>query len=106
MTIKPPGTLRKRSLTLWKAIVENYTPVDALDEEVLFQACAASERADELRDLIKLEAGKDNVLLKHELAFRAFATRTLTRIIATAGKAEDKTPGHLKRKHSYWHGKR
>ena len=106
----PPRPLGDRGLDLWFAILQNYTPTDALDLELLYQGCAAAERADELRQMIEREglvvtaesgAVKDHPRLKHELAFRAFATRTLGRIIATAGDTDERT-GFVKRREKFW----
>ena len=84
----PPGKLGTVGLSLWTDIVQSYEFSDRASYETLFQACAAADRAESLRDLIdeqgeviKTKAGlKDHPALKHELACRAFVCRSLARL--------------------------
>jgi hypothetical protein len=84
----PPRTLGKVGQDLWDRITGAYSIDDEGGRELLAQACAAAERAESLRRQID-EAGevvhtrsgpRDNPLLKHEIAARAFVTRTLCRL--------------------------
>jgi hypothetical protein len=111
---EPPRPLGDLGRDLWNAIRLNYTPTDYIDAELLYQACAASERAESCRQLIEREGEvittssgcmKDHPLLKHELANRAFAARALCRIIADAETEHDSRPGHVKRRETYYRGK-
>ena len=63
-----------------------YDIADIAGREMLAQACAALDRAEELREQIDLDGAvtrykcgvRDHPALKHELASRAFVVRTLT----------------------------
>jgi hypothetical protein len=73
-------------MDLWRDIVRSYEFSDRASYETLFQACSAADRAAELGAQIKQDgvmlknrAGtRDNPLIKHELAARAFVVRSLS----------------------------
>ena len=85
---EPPGKLGAVGLSLWNDIVGSYEFNDRASYQVLFEACAASDRAASLRalidqdgELIRSKTGvRDNPLIKHELANRAFIVRSLMRL--------------------------
>lgn len=84
----PPRTLGQHGLALWKAVQAEYAVEDAGGVELLAQACAALDRAEDCREQIdrdgsvtRTKAGlRDHPLLKHELANRAFVTRAIGRL--------------------------
>lgn len=86
--VKPPRALGKPGMALWHRIAAEYELTDAGSIEQLAQACAALDRAEQCREridrdgeMIEAKAGpRENPLLKHELANRAFVTRTLQRL--------------------------
>jgi hypothetical protein len=87
--VSPPGKLGETGMSLWGDITASYEFGDRASYETLYQACAAADRAERLRDLIdeqgevvKLKGGllKDHPALKHEIACRAFVCRTLARL--------------------------
>jgi hypothetical protein len=104
----PLGTYGRQ---LWDDVLEQIadglTPAAV---ESLYQACAAAERAEEIRLLIAKgglvwngpSGPKDNPLLKHELQNRAFAVRTLKRFTEDT----DDRPGHIKRRETWQFGRR
>jgi hypothetical protein len=65
-----------------------YAIDDVGGQELLAQACAASDRAEACREIIDQEGEivttrsgrRDHPLLRHELAARSFVTKTLTRL--------------------------
>ena len=76
-------------MQLWRAVTAEYAIEDAGGVEMLCQACASLDRAEECsaqisRDGItqRVKAGlyKEHPLLKAELACRAFVVRTLARL--------------------------
>jgi len=85
---EPPGVLGAAGLSLWRDIVGNYEFSDRASYQVLFEACAASDRAASLREAIDKDgevirsrgAIRDHPALKHELANRAFVVRSLMRL--------------------------
>lgn len=84
----PPRPLGKHGLGLWEAVQAEYAVEDAGGVELLAQACAALDRAEDCRSeiekdgsVIRSKAGlRDHPLLKHELANRAFITRAIGRL--------------------------
>jgi hypothetical protein len=84
----PPCALGKVGQSLWDRVLAAYDISDAGGVELLAQACAAADRAESLRrqidetgEAIHTRTGmRDNPLLKHEVASRAFVTRTLCRL--------------------------
>jgi hypothetical protein len=85
---KPPRRLGEHGLKLWRAVIAEYQIVDAGGIEMLCSACQALDRAEVMREqidatgeLIQTKTGlRDNPLLKHELAARAFVVRTLHKL--------------------------
>jgi hypothetical protein len=86
--VQPPLTLGKVGRSLWDRVQGSYAINDVGGQELLAQACAAADRAEDLRGIInhdgpiiQTRAGRrDHPLLKHELQCRAFVTRTLMRL--------------------------
>ena len=86
--IKPPRKLGRNGAQLWKNITREYVIDDAADLETLALACEQLDRAQECREridsdglMIRTKAGpKDHLLLKSELAARAYVSRTLQRL--------------------------
>ena len=84
----PPRHLGKHGLNLWRTIMAEYQIDDSGGGEMLAQACAALDRAEECAAaigakgvIILTEHGpKDHPALKHELQNRAFVVRTLSRL--------------------------
>ena len=84
----PPATLGKAGATLWKAIMGEYEIADSGGREMLMQVCAASDRLADIvaaidndGPVIRSKPGmREHVLLKAELATRAFIVRTLARL--------------------------
>jgi len=85
---EPPGKLGDVGLSLWRDIVSSYEFSDRASYETLFQACAAADRAQRLRELIDQDGEvigtrmglKDHPALRHEIACRSFVVRTLARL--------------------------
>jgi len=85
---RPPCALGKVGQSLWNRVLGDYDINDAAGVELLAQACQAADRAESLRrqidetgEVIHTRSGlRDNPLLKHEVASRAFVTRTLCRL--------------------------
>lgn len=85
---EPPGSLGAAGLSLWRDIVANYVFSDRASYQVLFEACAATDRAASLREAIAQDGEvirsrgsiRDHPALKHELANRAFVVRSLMRL--------------------------
>jgi hypothetical protein len=84
----PSRALGKHGRSLWNRVQSEYEVQDAGGLEMLLQACAALDRAENLRleidrdgEVIRTRSGvKDHPALKHELACRAFVVRTLARL--------------------------
>ena len=81
----PPRPLGEAGLSLWNRIQTEYLIVDSGGVEMLTLAAEALDRAAELRAQIDADGlmnqhGRENPLLKHELAARAFVSRTLQRL--------------------------
>src|SRR5262245_30206843 len=88
-TVKgPPSSLGEPGRSLWNRIMAAYEISDEGGLELLFQACAAADRAEALRMLVERDGEilstkhglKDHPALKHELAARSFVCRTLIRL--------------------------
>lgn len=85
---KPPRPLGKHGQALWASVNGEYNISDAGGIELLAQACAALDMAEDLRTqiakdgpIIRTKGGlKDHPALKHELANRAFVTRCIARL--------------------------
>jgi hypothetical protein len=83
-----PSDLGKHGLELWRSVQAQYSIQDAGGYMMLYQACLAVDRAETCRAQIEADGqiirGKfgprDHPLLKHEIAARAFAVRTLARL--------------------------
>jgi hypothetical protein len=84
----PPRPLGQHGRQLWNSVHAEYEVVDAGGIEMLCLACASLDRAEQLKTaidedgpIIRSKAGvRDNPLLKHELAARAFTVRTLQKL--------------------------
>lgn len=84
----PPRGLGQHGLALWTAVQAEYAVEDAGGVELLAQACAALDRAEDCREQIERDGSvirtktglRDHPLLKHELANRAFITRAIGRL--------------------------
>jgi hypothetical protein len=84
----PPRPLGAAGTRLWAAVTTEYGLNDAGGIEILAQACAAADRAEELADLINKEGAvitvrgisKEHPALRQELANRAFVTRCIARL--------------------------
>jgi hypothetical protein len=88
-TVEPPSTLGETGRDLWSRVMGAYAIADVGGQELLFQACAAADRAESLRkqiardgEIIGSSTGmlRDHPAIKHELAARAFVVRTLHRL--------------------------
>jgi hypothetical protein len=99
--------LGKAGRTLWHRIRSEYDVTDAGGEEMLFQICAAADRADECAKIIahdgptiRTKQGlKDHPLLRHEAAARSFIVRSLHRLgldIEPTRNAPGRPPGSFK----------
>lgn len=85
---QPPRALGEHGLALWRTIMGEYDIADTGGREMLAQACAALDRAEECASYIARDGAvvhtkggpKDHPGLKHELANRAFVCRTLQRL--------------------------
>jgi hypothetical protein len=84
----PPGKLSGAGMTLWRSVLEAYQFDDAASYMVLYQSCAAVERAERCRQIIDddgemLRVGKSvrsHPLLRDEVANRALACRLLSKL--------------------------
>jgi hypothetical protein len=87
-TPSPPCALGAAGQALWDRIMNDYAVTDAGGVELLSQAAQAADRVaslrrqiDETGELIPTRAGlRDNPGLKHEIAARAFITRTICKL--------------------------
>jgi hypothetical protein len=86
---KPPGKLGRTGAKLWRDIVSVYEFDSAASYQTLYEACAAADRAQQLRERIDRDGVvlttatgvlKDHPALRHELASRAFVVRSLARL--------------------------
>lgn len=97
-----PKTFGKAGAALWRAILAEYDIRDSGGRAMLAQAAEAADRVAEFsaqiaRDgtmLMTRHGPKEHPLLKHELANRAFVTRTLVRlgVAVEATKAVGRPP--------------
>jgi hypothetical protein len=84
----PPGKLDAIGMALWRNVAETYEFADAASYMILFQSCAAVERAERCREIIDrdgelLRFGKgmrSHPLLRDEVANRALACRLLSKL--------------------------
>jgi hypothetical protein len=84
----PPRKLGKHGGQLWRSVIAEYVIEDCSGIEMLAQACAALDRAENCREqidadgeLLRTKNGvRENPLCKIELANRAFLVRTLGRL--------------------------
>jgi hypothetical protein len=84
----PPGKLDATGMDLWRSVLGAYEFSDAASYMVLYQSCAAVERAERCRAIIDADgelvrSGKSvrsHPLLRDELANRALACRLLSRL--------------------------
>jgi hypothetical protein len=84
-TSEPPGKLAAVGRKLWVSITSNYEFSDAASYMVLYQSCAAVERAERCRAIIDTDgelirvgkAVRSHPLLRDEVANRALACRLL-----------------------------
>jgi hypothetical protein len=85
---QPPATLGDCGRSLWHRITSEYDFTDASGQEMLSQICHASDRADNLRQLIDHDGEmipsrtgpREHPALKHELTNRSFVVRGLHRL--------------------------
>ena len=81
---EPPRKLGNHGRSLWDRIMSEYDIADSGGLEMLAQACAALDRAEECRELVAREgilikvkgSWRENPATKIELANRAFVVRT------------------------------
>ena len=87
-SIDPPSTLQDAGRQLWRQVFAEFDMNDVAGRQMLAQACAMADRAEELAKDIERDGAvihsrtgpKDHPGLKHELAARAFVVRTLDRL--------------------------
>jgi hypothetical protein len=87
-SLKPSRPLGKHGLALWDSVVSEYGIEDSGGVELLTLACQSLDRAEacavEIKRtglMLKTKIGpKENPLIKHELAARAFTARTLQKL--------------------------
>ena len=86
---KPPRQLGDHGSLLWAAVNQEYQIADAGGVELLAQACAALDRAEQCADAIandgvvvkqKNGPAREHPLIKAELANRSFVVRTLQKL--------------------------
>lgn len=88
ITRDPPRQLGEHGLAFWRAVQAEYAVADTGGVELLAQAAAALDRAEQCAAQIAVDgltvqtnSGiKDHPLVKHELANRAFVTRAIARL--------------------------
>jgi hypothetical protein len=86
--LEPPGKLGKSGESLWNRVQTEYGITDVGGLELLYQACSAADRAEELaaqisRDgpIVRTKTGlKEHPGLRGELAARGFVCRTLGKL--------------------------
>src|SRR4051812_30115326 len=91
--VEPPVTQPTRPLgpagmRLWQDVLRAYGVDDVGGKEILLQACAGTDRAEELAEAIGRDGGivqtrtgpKEHPGLRSELANRAFVVRSLARL--------------------------
>ena len=85
---KPPRPLGKAGKALWDRVTGEYDVSDAGGVEMLWQACTAADRAQELSDIIARDGAvvqargvsREHPALRAELAARSFIVRTISRL--------------------------
>jgi hypothetical protein len=107
MSEAPPRPLGKHGQALWRSIQAEYRVADAGGIEMLAQAAAALDRAEQLAAAIAesgvMLGGRPHPGIKEELALRAFICRTLTRL---GLDVEPKRPGPGRPPGPQWKGHR
>jgi hypothetical protein len=81
----PPRPLGDAGLALWRAVTSEYSIRDAGGIQTLCLACEALDRAEQIHRCIDMDGlmvdvggtHRENPLLKHELANRAYVSRSL-----------------------------
>jgi hypothetical protein len=88
LVLQPPPALGQVGRALWTKITGAYNIADAGGQEMLYQACAAADRAEGLREQVKRDGTvlttrsgiRIHPAVKEELAARGFIVKTLTRM--------------------------
>jgi hypothetical protein len=86
-----PAGLGKHGSSLWRRIMAEFNIQDVGGKELLFQACAASDRAEDCREAIKKDGQlistkggpRAHALIREELNARSFLVRTLQKLGVT-----------------------
>jgi hypothetical protein len=86
--ISPPRKQGEHGTALWTAVNAEYNISDSGGIQLLYQACAAAQRAEDLAAIIAEDGEvihtkngmKAHPCLKDELAARSFVVRTLSRL--------------------------
>jgi hypothetical protein len=82
--VDPPRPLGEHGLALWQRVATEYDIDSSSALEQLVLACATLDRAEACAAQIAIDGlmldGRENPLIKHELAARAFVARTLQRL--------------------------
>ena len=87
--LKPSRPLAKAGASLWASVINEYDLSDAGGRQLLLLACESLDRVEALRSQIDKEGEfvtdfkgnrRDNPLLRHELANRAFIAKALGRL--------------------------
>ena len=84
----PPGNLGQAGADLWQRVMRAYAIDDEGGKQLLFEACAACDRAHELKAAIDRDGAvvmsrtgpKTHPAIKLELEARSFVVRTLHRL--------------------------
>jgi hypothetical protein len=87
-TVPPPNTLGQAGQSLWRRILGEFTIEDAAGKQVLYEACALTDRAEGLRQEIDLDGPvlrsrsglKSHPSIKDEISCRTAVTRILARL--------------------------
>ena len=103
--LRPSRTLGKAGATLWHSITAEYDVSDSGGRELLLLACESLDRVELLRSQIDKQGKyvtdfkgnrRDNPLLRHELAGRAFISKALSRLglnVETPMRGVGRPPG-------------
>jgi hypothetical protein len=103
--LQPSHTLAKAGATLWAQITAEYDLSDSGGRELLLLACESLDRVESLRSQIDKQGEyvtdskgnrRDNPLLRHELAGRAFISKALSRLglaLETPARGVGRPPG-------------
>jgi hypothetical protein len=86
--LQPPRPLGEPGQKLWNRVQSEYRVTDAGGVEILYQACVACDRAEELAAVIAAEGSmvqtkstrKVHPAIKQELELRAFINRALNQL--------------------------